>query len=78
MKVWSGMSHYYPLGQVHTIIATESKKKAAELLSISLYEFNQYWSETGNKEAIAAAMKKPETILIEVVKRITVYEEPKR
>ena len=50
------------MGRHRRIVATTSKKKAAELIGTSLYHFNEYGCETGNEEEIKLAMSKPETV----------------
>lgn len=50
------------MGRHRRIVATTSKKKAAELIGTSLYHFNEYGCETGNEEEIKMAMSKPETV----------------
>ena len=60
MKVY-GTSHYFTnvdgrMYQARAIVAAKSKKRAAELLKMSIYMFNQYASETGNEKDIAKAM----------------------
>jgi hypothetical protein len=50
-------------GQVRSIIAAASQREAAEIIGMSLYEFRQYWAETGNKIELVAALVKPRTIL---------------
>lgn len=66
MKVW-GTDHYFtksPSRQARAVVAAKTKKRAAELLNISLYTLTMYGCVTGNKEEIAAAMKKPETVVV--------------
>ncbi len=53
------MKHGRGRSQVRTIVATTSKKKAAEILNLSMGAFSQFWSETGNKTEIEVATKKP-------------------
>jgi hypothetical protein len=43
------------------VVATTSKKKAAELLGVSYYHFCQFGHETGNDEDVAVARSKPMT-----------------
>jgi len=68
MKVY-GTSQYFTRVkgksfQARAVVATKTKKKAAELLGLSMYMMNNYASETGNEKEIAAAMKKPETVVV--------------
>lgn len=64
LKVFGGNSFRHPnRRQCRTIIATTSQKRAAELMKMSLYEFRDYWCETGNQAEIDAAMKRPEVPL---------------
>ncbi len=62
LKVWGGL--LTPGKQVRTIVATTTKKRAAELLEISLYEFNGYWCKTGNDVELKVALRKPNTVFI--------------
>lgn len=48
--------------QVRTIVAAKTKKRAAELLKISTYELNTWWSETGNEKELETALSSPETV----------------
>jgi len=54
LKVW-GCS----LGRDRCLVAATSKTEAARLLGMSLFVFNQFVSETGNKADIAEAMARP-------------------
>lgn len=68
MKVY-GTSHYFTrvdkrLCQARAIVAAKSKKRAAELLKMSIYMFNQYASETGNENDIKRAIENPETVIV--------------
>ena len=62
LKVWGGLT-LKDGKQVRTIIATYTKKKARELLDISVREFDFYWSVTGNEIEVPIALDCPETIL---------------
>ena len=53
VKYWGGLTFVGNHGQKRTIVASTSKKAAAEALGLSLHAFNQYWSETGNKAELA-------------------------
>ena len=59
LTVWSGS-----VGFNRSLVATKTKKRAIELLGVSLYEFNLYWGKTGNKNDIALALTHPETLLV--------------
>lgn len=50
------------MGKCRRIVATTSKKKAAELIGTTFYHFNEYGSETGNEEEVKLAMSKPGTV----------------
>ena len=50
--------------QAHVIVAAKTKKRAAELLGMSMYTFNNYVSETGNKADIEEALANPETVIV--------------
>lgn len=57
MKVWSTST-----GRSYKVVATTTKKAAAEAMKVSLYEFNLYASETDNPESNAAALSEPGTV----------------
>lgn len=61
--------------QVRTIIATRTKKRACEILKISRYEMDTYWSETGNTHEREVALKSPNTIFVERDKTIMGLDE---
>lgn len=65
MKVW-GTDQYFTRegGQCRAVVATKTKKRAAELLKMSLYTLNSYGCVTGNEKEIEAAMKEPGTVVI--------------
>jgi len=68
MKVW-GTSQYFGRikgrsFQARAVVATKTKKKAAELLGLSMYMFNEYAAQTWNEKEVAAAMEKPETVIV--------------
>ena len=63
LKVWDGLM-FIKSKQVKAIIATTTKKEAIKLLNMTLYEFNSYWSETGNDISLKTALLKPNTIFI--------------
>lgn len=50
--------------QVRCIVAAKTKKRAVELLGVSLYEFNNYWCDTGNEIELEVALESPETVFI--------------
>ena len=50
------------MGRTRRIVATTSKKKAAELIGTSQYHFSEYGCETGNKREVELAMSKPGTV----------------
>lgn len=41
--------------QYRCIVAAASKRRAAELVGSSMYEFNGWWSQTGNQTELAVA-----------------------
>lgn len=55
MKVFGGNYN----GSLHLIVAAKTKKAAAELCGVSMYHFNQFFCETGNKEQLETALAKP-------------------
>lgn len=61
LKVFGGLT-FVNGKQVRTIIATYTKKRAAELLEVNMYEFSNFWCETGNEIEVKTALEKPETI----------------
>ena len=63
LKVWGGLT-FAKGTQLRTIVATTTKKRAAEILRMSLYEFNNYWSETGNDIELETALKEPEIVFV--------------
>ena len=75
LKVFGSCNFVIDRTTDRVVIAATSQKRAAELLGVSLYDFKQFWSETGNEEEIKAAMAKPETILISRRSVIVVFEE---
>ena len=63
LKVYHGCGFLNGIsGQIDILIATSSQKKASELIGVSISTIKNYFSQTGNKETIEIAMKKPETI----------------
>jgi len=60
-KVWGGLEFVHGK-QVRTIVATYTKKRAAELLGVSMYYFNNYWTKTGNDIELEVALSEPETV----------------
>ena len=69
LKIWGGLTFFTVKGdhsnrQKRAVVAATSKKKAAEIVGMSLYEFNKYWSETGNQHEISSARSWPEKMLI--------------
>jgi hypothetical protein len=68
MKVW-GTDQYWTRVegksyQARAVVAAKTKKKAAELLGLSMYMMKNYSSVTGNDKEVAAAMEKPETVVV--------------
>lgn len=64
LKVW-GTSHYYKgCQQMRAIVATRTKKKAAELLGQSMHIFNEYAAQTQNEMDLKLALAKPETVIV--------------
>ena len=63
LKVWGVSAFPRPENvQQRCIVAAYTKKRAAELIGVSLHYFNGYASETGNKEECEMAIAKPETV----------------
>jgi hypothetical protein len=63
LKVFGGIL-YLQGGEHRAIIATSSQKKAAEIVGVSLWSFRKYWTETGNKKELEAALSEPEVVLV--------------
>lgn len=59
LKVWGGLTFSDGRTQVRTIVATKTKKEAAALVDVSLYHFNGYWCETGNRVEMDTALSMP-------------------
>lgn len=49
-------------GLERRIVAATSKRAAAELIGTTLYDFNNYYDETGNAEELAVALASPGTV----------------
>lgn len=65
-KVYRGLT-FVKGKQVVTLVTTKTKKKAKELLSginVSAYEFDNYWSETGNPQQVEIGNKHRDSIYI--------------
>lgn len=62
LKVFGGLMAGRGKIQVRTIIATTSKKRAAELLGVSITELNGYWCLTSNPIETTLALANPEVI----------------
>ena len=73
LKVWGGLI-FVEGKQIRTIVATRTKKRACEILRMSLYEFNTYWSETGNKKELEIALKFPNTVFIAIDDREKIFK----
>jgi hypothetical protein len=63
LKVFGGLT-VVKGKQVRTIVATTSKKKAAELVGESIHQINTWWEETGNATEVAVATAKPDTVFV--------------
>lgn len=65
MKVY-GTDQYFTKDnrQARAVVAAPSKKRAAELLGLSMYTFNNYACETGNKKELDKALAQPETVFV--------------
>lgn len=61
--VWGGLT-MIDCEQVRTIVATRTKKRAVELLNITMYDFNGWWCRTGNEIELKTALGTPETVFI--------------
>ena len=55
MKVWGGCFD----GTTRQIVATKTKKAAAEALGLNYNHFNNYASDTGNETELRVALAEP-------------------
>lgn len=62
LTVFAGLKRGRGRPQVRTIVATSTKKRAADLLGISAGELSKDWSVTGNKAELATALEHPEVV----------------
>ncbi len=69
LRVWGTWMYFEGGQQANAVVATYTKKRAAELLKQSRHTFNQYTSETSNKFDVEEALAKPETVIIREVVR---------
>lgn len=60
-KVFGGMT-FHKGKQVRAVVAAPTQKRAAELVGMSVGEFRQFWSVTGNSEEVRVALSQPETV----------------
>ena len=64
LKVYGGLVHMSGgRGQLRTIVATTSQKKAAELVGCTVSEIRNWWDTTGNEKELAAALAQPGVVL---------------
>lgn len=62
LKVFSGIS--FTQGKsFRCVVAATTKKEACSILDVRMNELNSYWSQTGNKEEVEAAINKPGIIV---------------
>lgn len=59
LKVWGGLIHMGARGQCRTVVAATSQAKAAEALHCTVSELRSWWSVSGNKDDLAAALSEP-------------------
>lgn len=78
LKVWGGFIFDNGNKQRRAIVADYSKAAAVRLLQstnhgrgISISYFNDYWSETGNEQALATATHPGVWVLCEVYQPLT-------
>ncbi len=63
LKVYGSTFHLAGVAkQQRVIVAASSQKRVAELLDVSLYIIQTYFSVTGNGHELEVALGKPETI----------------
>lgn len=64
LKVYGGLVHMRGgRGQVRTIVATTSQKKAAELVGCTISEIRDWWETTENDKELATALAQPGVVL---------------
>ena len=63
MKIWGGYQHRNGK-QCRVIVATHTKKRACELLSITISELNNYYGETRNNLEVDTALMSPEVVFV--------------
>jgi len=63
-------------GRLHALVAAKTKKRAAELLNISMYQMTNYFSQTGNEGDIKLAISEPETVFV-ILYRYQFAKNPK-
>lgn len=68
IKVWC-----CSFGTIDRLVATTSQRAAADAMRISLYEFRNYASETGNREDCELALANPGVLFTRSNRR---YGEP--
>jgi hypothetical protein len=73
LAVWGGLL-FNKNGQVRCIVATRTKKRAAELLNIPVSHLNNYFSVTGNSKELAIALAEPEVVFTETQPFTKIYE----
>ena len=67
-KVFQG--HLILMGvQVQACVATSSRKKLSEITGLSTHHLSRYWSMTGNKDQINAALTDEGTIFVSRIGR---------
>ncbi|SER36315.1 hypothetical protein [Giesbergeria anulus] len=59
LKVFGGLVQMGARGQCRTVVAATSQAKAAGALGCSLHELRAWWSVSGNKDDLAAALPNP-------------------
>lgn len=63
-------------GSDRTIVAATTKKRAAELLRVSIHYFNSYCNETGNEAEVQLALSNPEVVYRKGIdSSITLFKE---
>ena len=63
LKVYGGLQFQSDGKQHRFVVATASKAKLAQTLGVGIYIVTTWWSETGNQQEIAKAMKTPNTLI---------------
>lgn len=73
LKVFGGLTFKGGM-QMRTLVAASSQKAAAKLVGTSLDDFRAYWSVTGNRAEVEAALAQPGIALLETEPRSGIFK----